>query len=75
MYIKQYFDKEGILLEYDNIKENPGLRLIAKLTLNSFWGKFGQRSNLTQTTYIDDPEHFMDMMTSDNQEIKKYTFC
>ena len=73
-YIKKYFDKEGILLECNKIRKNPGLRLIAKIILNSFWGKFGQRSNLTQTTYIDDPEEFMDMMTSDNQEIKNVRF-
>ena len=50
-YIFQYLEKEGILLDYNNIKRNPGLRSIAKLMLNSFWGKFGQRANLTQTSY------------------------
>ncbi|WAR22344.1 hypothetical protein MAR_016318, partial [Mya arenaria] len=39
--------------------------------LNSLWGKFGQRSNLTQTTYTDDPALFMDMMTSDKQDAYK----
>jgi len=73
-YIQQYLKREGILLEYDKIEENPGLRLLAKIMLNSFWGKFGQRSNLTQTTYIDDPAQFMDMMTSDQQEIKNVRF-
>ena len=33
-YIERYFDKEGIRLEWDNIKKNPGLRAIAKLMLN-----------------------------------------
>ncbi|XP_060558044.1 uncharacterized protein LOC132718360 [Ruditapes philippinarum] len=74
LYIKQYFEKEGILLDYDKIEENPGLRLLAKIILNSFWGKFGQRSNLTQTTFIDDPAQFVDMMTSDQQEIKNVRF-
>ncbi|XP_060588537.1 uncharacterized protein LOC132743952 [Ruditapes philippinarum] len=73
-YIQEYFDKEGILLDYDKIEENPGLRLLAKIILNSFWGKFGQRSNLTQTTFIDDPVQFIDMMTSDQQEIKNVRF-
>jgi hypothetical protein len=39
-YIRDYHEKEGILLDYNNIK-NPGLRALAKLMLNSFWGKFG----------------------------------
>ena len=44
-YIQRHFNKEGIMLDYDKIQENPGLRSLAKLMLNSFWGKFGQRSN------------------------------
>ena len=73
-YIHQYFEKEGILLEFDKIQDNPGLRLLAKIMLNSFWGKFGQRANLTQTTYIDDPVQFIDMMSSDQQEVKNVRF-
>jgi len=40
-YIRDYHQKEGILLNYDNIKYNPGLRAVAKIALNSMWGKFG----------------------------------
>ena len=45
-YIGLYHEKEGILLDYDKIQKNKGLRALAKLMLNSFWGKFGQRSNM-----------------------------
>lgn len=45
-YIRDYKEKEGIDLEYDKITINPGLRSLAKLCLNSFWGKFGQRLSL-----------------------------
>ena len=65
-YIKQYKDNQGIDLEYDkitikkgkdgkyNLKEqqNAGLRAIAKLCLNSLWGKFGQRINMPKTEII-----------------------
>jgi hypothetical protein len=50
-YIRDYHEKEGILLG-NNIKKNPGLRALAKLMLNSFWGKFGQRSNMPRIKYI-----------------------
>ena len=33
-YIRRYFDKEGIRLEWDKIKKNPGMRAIAKLMVN-----------------------------------------
>jgi aryl carrier-like protein len=37
-YIDDYFEKEGIRLDYEKIVKNPGLRALAKLMLNSFWG-------------------------------------
>ena len=33
-YINSYYDKEGVMLEYDKIKKNPGMRTLAKLMLN-----------------------------------------
>lgn len=42
--------------------------------LCSFWGKFGQRSNLTQTKYITEPVEYFDMMTSDSQIVKNIRF-
>jgi hypothetical protein len=64
-YIRDYHEKEGILLDYNNIKNNPGLRALAKLMLNSFWGKFGQRSNMPQIKYISETAEYFDMLTSD----------
>jgi len=73
-YIQYYFNTEGIVLDYVKIEKNPGLRSLAKLMLNSFWGKFGQRTNLTQTTHISDPQEFFEMMTSDQQKVKNVQF-
>ena len=39
-YIEEYFEREGIRLDPDKIEYNPGLRALAKLMLNSFWGKY-----------------------------------
>jgi hypothetical protein len=55
----------GILLDCINIKNNPGLRALAKLMLNSFWEKFGQRSNMPRIKYISEPAKYFDMLTSD----------
>ncbi|XP_052779212.1 uncharacterized protein LOC128216636 [Mya arenaria] len=73
-YMQKNYDKECILLDYDRICKNPGLRSLAKLMLNSFWGKFGQRTNLAQTSYVTDTNEFFDFMTSDQQEIKNIRF-
>ena len=37
-YIDDYYEKEGIRLDPNKIKYNPGLRSLAKLMLNSLWG-------------------------------------
>ncbi|MES9882603.1 MAG: DNA polymerase [Sedimenticola sp.] len=55
-YVSDYLSHQGILLDETNIEKNPGLRSLAKLCLNSFWGKFGQRLNLTQTEFFHDQE-------------------
>lgn len=38
-YIRQYEVREGVKLEASNIAKNPGRRQVAKLALNSFWGR------------------------------------
>ncbi|KAG5880014.1 hypothetical protein JTB14_037403 [Gonioctena quinquepunctata] len=62
-YIEDYLEREGIKLEYSNITINPGLRQLAKLILNSFWGKFGQRENQTKTKILNSPEELFDLLT------------
>ena len=51
-YIKEYEQHEGIKLDKSEISKNPGKRSIAKLMLNSLWGKFAQNHNLMQTTIV-----------------------
>ena len=38
-YIDEYYEHEGIRLDQENIEYNSGLRSLAKLMLNSLWGK------------------------------------
>ena len=64
-YVNDIFKNQGIQLDPTKISYNPGLRILAKLMLNSFWGKFAQRSNLTKTKQIEDPQIFFDYLTSD----------
>ena len=51
--IQEYFKKEGVVLDRYSIQKNPGLRALAKLCLNSFWG---QRLNMRQTHYFHEAE-------------------
>ena len=60
---------EGIELEKDKVEVNPGLKSISKLMLNSFWGKFGMRDNLTQTHVIHKPKEFYRLLRSKAKQI------
>lgn len=53
---------------------NPSLRALAKLMLNSFWGKFGQRENMPKTSYVTDPGEYFDMLTSNHQQVKDVSY-
>ena len=39
-YVNDIFENQGIPLDPAIISYNPGLRALAKLMLNSFWGKY-----------------------------------
>ncbi|MCG8432162.1 MAG: hypothetical protein MJA29_13455, partial [Candidatus Omnitrophica bacterium] len=68
-YVRKYLENEGIMLDEKNIEKNPGKRALAKLMLNSFWGKFGQNCNKTQVTYITDPKEYFDLLLDDTVEV------
>ncbi|XP_018570294.1 uncharacterized protein LOC108910225 [Anoplophora glabripennis] len=63
-YIEQFLEREDVRLEFAEIVENPGLRSLAKLILNSFWGKFGQRENQPKTSIVRNPAEFFGMLTN-----------
>ena len=74
-YIAHYASKEGINLTPGAIEKNPGLRSLAKLCLNSFWGKFGQRRDLKQNVFIHDSEadRFFRMMTDPAKRVSDFS--
>ena len=67
-YIKNYQDNQGVLMEKEKIEVNPGLRAIAKLCLNSLWGKFGQRTNMGKTEIVGDKAEFYKILLNDKYE-------
>lgn len=73
-YIAEYSLREGIQPDRDSITKNPELRSIAKLLLNSFWGKFGQRLNMPQTTFFRDSEadKFFQLMADPTKDVSNF---
>lgn len=49
-YIQEFYEKEGVILDKDNIIPNPSYRQISKICLNSLWGKLLDKSLRSQTS-------------------------
>lgn len=69
-YIREFEKKEGIKLSKSSVKKNPGFRALAKMQLNSFWGKFGQRDNLSQTDFLSGREELTSLASNPGVDLK-----
>lgn len=68
-YIDNFYEKEGIKLDENNIKKNPGMRSVMKLMLNSLWGKFGMKTNKTQVKFINNKREWYEMLHNKEYDI------
>ena len=57
--------KDGLDIDIEKFEFNAGLRSIAKLCLNSLWGKFSQRPNMSQTKYVTEVSEFYEILLDD----------
>jgi hypothetical protein len=57
----------------NNTRKNPGLKQVAKLCLNSLWGKFGQRSNLPSYEYVNDYNVMIQKAADPTTNLKSWT--
>jgi hypothetical protein len=73
-YIGDYRRAEGIALDKASIAKNSGRRTLAKLKLNSMWGKWAQRQNKTKTTLVTDAKEFYELLTSPGIEVQSLIF-
>ena len=69
-YLDDYQAKEGIALDPDKIDKNPGRRSLAKMMLNSFWGKYGQQGNKSQVQFISSPTKLYELLNDDSRELQ-----
>ena len=74
-YLSQYREKEGIDLDYESIQKNPGRKQTAKLMLNSFWGKFGQRPNKPKTVTITSPSQLFPLLFNSHKKLTTLRIC
>jgi hypothetical protein len=67
-FVQSFNDREVILLNKDAIRPNAAKAALAKLCLNSMWGKQTERSNRTKSEIIKIPANYKD--SSLHQESK-----
>jgi len=70
-FIKLFHEKEGIKLEKNLFQHNPGLRFIAKLLLNSLWGRFGMKENRPQTSVVKTKDELDGLILDDTLEVNR----
>jgi hypothetical protein len=66
--------KENLGIELGKIENNPGKRAVAKICLNSLWGKFAQRQNMGATEYVTDivSKRFYEIILDDRLDNIQY---
>jgi hypothetical protein len=74
-YISEFQASEGILLDADNIGPNPAKRGLAKLYLNSIWGKLTEKNNRTRTKMITDPQELYTFLATLGIEVVALVFA
>ena len=74
-YVTNYKEREGITLQPEQIRKNPGRKATAKLMLNSFWGKFGENLRKSSTASITTPAELYDLVSNPLHEITNLRIC
>ena len=69
-YVTEYEKHEGIQLDKDKIEVNPGRKAVAKVMLNSFWGKFGEGDNKPTTSTLQKVEDWEKLINDDSIIVK-----
>ena len=71
-YIQNYWEREHIHLRPSHIRKSTALRSLAKLLLNSFYGKFGQRLNLKKTHLVHSLDQLCTLMTQPEKTLLNF---
>lgn len=71
-FISFFNEKKGILLNKVNIEKNEGMRSLAKIMLNSHWGRFALKSNKIRKRFIDKKNALLDLITDPSAEVHSF---
>ena len=66
--------KNSLDIDIGKFEFNAGLRSVAKLCLDSLWGRFGQRSNMSQTKYVTEVSEFYEILLDNKLDNINFQF-
>ena len=69
-YIEDYEKVENIRLDYNKICKNEALRYIAKIMLNSFWGKLAQKPNQPKKNFFHSYDKYWQLLNDDKKIVE-----
>ena len=69
--MESFWASEGIRLEKEAIRYSAAKRGLAKLCLNSMWGKLTERNDGTMTKIITEPKELYGFLTTPGIELKE----
>jgi len=68
-YIESFWQSEGVRLNKDAIEYNVAKRGLAKLCLNSMWGKMGERAQKRRTKLISEPKELYSFLATPDVQV------
>jgi hypothetical protein len=74
-YVQYFRDSEGIELDKAAIQKNATKRGLAKLCLNSFWGKLSESNNRPRWKLIADPQELVRFLATLGIEVTNLLFA
>jgi len=74
-FIDSFEQSEGIRLDRESIKFNAAKRGLAKLCLNSMWGKLTERNGRTKTKIITEPRELYSFLATPDIEVTNLVFA
>jgi len=74
-YIESFWKSKEIRLDREAIKPNAAKRGLAKLCLNSMWGKLTERNDRTRTKIIKEPHELYRFLATPGVEVTNLAFA
>ena len=66
--------KDSLDIDIEKFEFNVGMRSLSKMALNSLWGRFGMRCNMSQTKYVTEVSEFYEILLDDKLANKNFQF-